>query len=128
VTPHSIFLRVGCALPDSVDPLREPFCEDWAHVVRLDAASLDGMIRRAGWHFMWASRSCSRQGYGWTEERASRRALDRALRGIAGRFNAAEFNSLRVMRFLGFYIANATMEARQIQQNTSLDLVEENLG
>jgi hypothetical protein len=32
------------------------------------------------------------------------------------------------MRFLGFYIANATMEARQIQQNTSLDLVEENLG
>ena len=127
MTPHSIFFRAGCTLPDSVDPLREPFCDDWAHAVRLDAATLDGMIRRAGWHFMWVSRSCSRRGYGWTEEMATQRALDRALRGIARRFNAAEFDSLRVMRFLGFYIANATMEARQIQQNTSLDMVEENL-
>jgi hypothetical protein len=85
------------------------------------------MIRRAGWHFMWVSRSCSRRGYGATEETATQRALDRALKGIAERFNAAEFNSLRVMRFPGFYIANATVEARQIQQNTSLDSVEESL-
>jgi hypothetical protein len=127
VTPHSVFLRVGCALPDSVDPLREAFCDDWAHVLRLDSASLDGMIRRAGWHFMWVSRSCSRRGCGWTEETAIRQALDRALRGIAGRFNAAEFNSVRLMRFLGFYIANATVEARQIQKNTSLDSIEESL-
>ena len=127
MTPHSIFLRVGCALPDSVAPLREPFCDDWAHVVRIDAASLDRMIRRAGWHFMWVSRSCSRRGYGWTEETATQRALDRALKGIAERFNAAEFNSLRIMRFPAFDIANATVEARQIQQNTSLDSVEENL-
>ena len=127
MTTHSIFLRAGCTLPDNVDPFREAFCDDWAHVVRIDAATLDGMIRRAGWHFMWVSRSCSRRGYGWTEETATQRALDRALRGIARRFNAAEFDSLRVMRFLGFYIANATMEARQIQQNTSLDTVEENL-
>ena len=127
MTSHSVFLRADCTLPDSVDPLREPFCDDWAHAVRLDAATLDGMIRRAGWHFMWVSRSCSRRGYGWTEETATQRALDRALRGIAGRFNAAEFDSLRIRRFLGIYIANATMEARQIQQNTSLDFVEEKL-
>jgi len=76
---------------------------------------------------MWVSRSCSRRGYGWTEETATQRALDRALKGIAERFNAAEFDSLRVTRLLGFYIANVTMEARQIQQNTSLDIEEENL-
>lgn len=127
MTLHSIFLRADCALPDSVDPLRQPFCDDWAHIVRIDSASLDGMIRRAGWHFMWVSRSCSRRGYGWTEETATQKALDRALKGIARRFNAAEFDSLHVRRFLGFYIANATMEARQIQQNTSLDFVEERL-
>jgi hypothetical protein len=127
VTPHSIFLRYGCALPDNVDPLKEPFCDDWAHVVRIDATSLDGMIRRAGWHFMWVSKSCSRRGYGLTEETATQRALDRSLKGIAKRFNAAEFDSRRLMRFLGFYIANATVEARQIQQNTALDIDEENL-
>jgi hypothetical protein len=125
VTPHSIFLRVGCTLPDSVDPLREPCSDGWAHVVKIEAASLDVMIRRAGWHFMWVRDSCSRRGYGLTEETATQRALDRSLRGIATRFNAAEFDSLRVVRFPGFYVASATMEARQIQQDTSLDFVEE---
>ena len=122
-----MFLRADCALPDSVDPLTERFCDEWAHVVRIDSASLDGMIRRAGWHFMWVSRSCSRRGFGRTKEMATRRALDRALRGIPARFNAAEFDSIRISHFLGFYIANATIEARQIQQHTSLDFVEENL-
>jgi acetolactate synthase regulatory subunit len=51
--------------------------------------------------------------------------LARALRGINKRFNAAEFDSLRISRFPGFYVASVTMEARQIQQNTSLDVVVE---
>jgi hypothetical protein len=83
------------------------------------------MIRRAGWHFIWVQGSCSRRGSGSTEEKATHRALARALRGLASRFNAAEFDSLRIMRFPGLYIANVTMEARQIQQNTSLDIADE---
>ncbi len=74
---------------------------------------------------MWVQGSCSRRGYGLTEESAIHRALARSLRGITKRFNAAEFDSLRITRFPGFYIANVTMEARQIQQNTSLDVVDE---
>jgi hypothetical protein len=122
---HSIFLRSGCTLPDRVDPLRERFCDNWAHVEKIEASNFDVMIRRAGWHFMWVQGSCSRQGCGRTEELAIHRALARALRGINKRFNAAEFDSLRISRFPGFYIANVTMEARQIQQNTSLDVVVE---
>ena len=74
---------------------------------------------------MWVQGSCSRRGYGRTEESATHRALARSLRGIARRFNAAEFDSLRITRFPGFYIADVTMEARQIQQNTSLDIADE---
>lgn len=122
---HSIFLRSECNLPDRVDPLREPFCDKWAHVEKIEASDFDVMIRRAGWHFMWVLGSCSRRGYGSTEEKATRRALARALRGLARRFNAAEFDSLRIMRFPGLYVANVTMEARQIQQNTSLDIADE---
>jgi len=122
---HSIFLRSGCTLPDRVDPLREPFCDNWAHVEKIEASDFDVMIRKAGWHFMWVQGSCSRQGFGLTEEDAIHRALARALRGINRRFNAAEFDCLRISRFPGFYIANVTMEARQIQQNTSLDIVVE---
>lgn len=79
------------------------------------------MIRKAGWHFIWVQGSCKRRGYGLTEDSAIHDALARALRGIALRFNAAEFDSLRITHFPGFFIANVTMEARQIQQNTSLD-------
>ena len=74
---------------------------------------------------MWVQGSCSRRGYGRTEESAIHRALARSLSGIARRFNAAEFDSLRILRFPGFFVANVTMEARQIQQNTSLDAVAE---
>jgi hypothetical protein len=122
---HSIFLRSGCTLPDRVDPRREPFCDNWAHVEKIEASDFDVMIRRAGWHFMWVQGSCSRQGYGRTEENAIHQALARALRGINKRFNAAEFDSLRISRFPGFCVASVTMEARQIQQNTSLDVVVE---
>lgn len=122
---HSIFLRTRCILPDRVNPLKESFCGSWDQVERIEASDFDVMIRRAGWHFMWVQGSCSRRAYGSTEEKATHRALARALRGIAGRFNAAEFGSLRITRFPGFYIANVTMEARQIQQNTSLDIVDD---
>jgi len=122
---HSIFLRSGCSLPDRVNPPREPFGENWAHVEKIEASAFDVMIRKCGWHFMWVRKSCSRNGCGLTEQNAIDRALARALRGINKRFNAAEFDSLRVSRFPGFYIANVTMEARQIQQNTSLDIVDE---
>jgi len=122
---HSIFLRSGCILPDRVDPARESFCDNWARVKRIEASSLDVMIRQAGWHFMWVQGSCSRRGYGRTEEIATDQALTRALGGITRRFNAAEFDSLRIARFPGFYIASVTVQARQIQQNTSLDVADE---
>jgi hypothetical protein len=120
---RSIFLRSGCTLPNRVDPRREPFCDNWAHVEKVEASDFDVMIRKAGWHFMWVQGSCSRQGFGLTEENAIHRALASALKGINKRFNAAEFGSLRILRFPGFYVAHVTMEARQIQQNTSLDVV-----
>jgi hypothetical protein len=118
---HSIFLRSGCILPDRVNPPRKPFCDNWAQVESIEASAFDVMIRKACWHFMWVQGSCSRRGYGLTEESAIHQALSRALKGITRRFNAAEFDSLRITHLSGFYIANVTMEARQIQQNTSLD-------
>ena len=123
---HSIFLRGGCQLPDRVDPPTEPFSDNWSHVERIEASTFDVLIRRAGWHFMWIQTSCSRWGYGSTEKKATHRALASALRGIPRRFNAAEFDCLRIRRFAGLYFATVTMEARQIQQNTSLDRADEN--
>lgn len=125
MTQHSIFLRSGCILPDHLDLLREPFGESWTHIEEIESPAFDAMIRRAGWHFMWIQGPCSRRGFGLTEERAIHRALARALKSVARRFNAAEFDSLQITKCPGFYIANVTMEPRQIQQNTSLDVAYE---
>ena len=125
MTWHSVFLRSGCILPDRVDPLRVPFGENWTQIEKIEAPAFDAMIRRAGWHFIWVQGACSRRGFGATEEVATHKALARALNGVAKRFNAAEFDSLRITRYLGFYVANVTMQARKIQQHTSLDAFED---
>jgi hypothetical protein len=98
---------------------------NWTHVENIQATDLDVLIRRAGWHFVSVRSSCTRRAYGLTEESAIQRVLARALRGVGSRFNAAEFDSLQIMRLPGIYIANVSIEARQIQQNTSLDVVEQ---
>ncbi|MGA2205493.1 MAG: hypothetical protein ABSG10_02060 [Terracidiphilus sp.] len=122
--PHSVFLRKECVLPDRLDPLREPVGENWTLVEEITAPVFDTMIRQMGWHFEWVDRPCRRRGFGLTEEDAARRALARALRGVARRFNAAEFVSVQATRHPGFYIANVTLQPRQIQQYTWLEIAE----
>jgi hypothetical protein len=122
---HSVFLRKGCILPKRLDPLREPVGDDWMRVEEIPASIFDTMIRQAGWHFMWILRPSARRGFGITQDAATGRALIRALRGVATRFNAAELDSIRVAKYPGFYIANVTLQSRQIQEHTSLDHVDE---
>jgi hypothetical protein len=81
----------------------------------------DTMVRQAGWHFMWLQGASSRRGFGATQDAAMGRALVRALGGISRRFNAAELDSVRVKKYLGFYIANVTVQPRHIQENASLE-------
>ncbi len=122
---HSVFLRKGCTLPERLDPLREPFGENWMLVEEITSAVFDTMIRQAGWHFMWMQGSSSRRGFGLTQKLATDRALARALKGVKRRFNAAELDSVQIAAYFGFQIANVTVQPRQIQQHTSLDIVDE---
>jgi hypothetical protein len=122
---HSVFLRSSCVLPHSLDPLREPFGENWTHVEEIAAPDLDRMIRQAGWHFIMVSGAFFRRGFARTQEEAIHRALARALKAVARRCNAAEFNSVQVTEFAGFHIANVIVQPRQIRQYTSLDVSDE---
>ena len=119
---HSVFLRSGCVLPDRLDPCRQPIGEGWSVVEEIPALVFDTMIRQAGWHFMWLHETCSRRGFGLTEEAAIRRALSRALNGVSKRFNAAELDSVQVTQYPGFQIANVTVQTLQIQRHASLKI------
>jgi hypothetical protein len=105
-----------------MDPLREPCGENWTIVEEITARVLDTMIRQRGWHFMWIQGSCSRRGIGRKRNEATQRALERALKGLSRRFNAAELESVRSSKVLGFHIVMVTLQPRRIQQYTSLDI------
>ncbi len=64
----------------------------------------------------------TRKGFGLTEEGAVQRALARALRAVAGRFNAAELIAVQARKYPGFYMAKITLQPRQIQQYTWLEI------
>jgi hypothetical protein len=124
VKRHSVLLRKGCVLPDRLDPVREPFGNNWMLVEEIMASVFDTMIRQAGWHSMWMRSPCSRRGFGLTPERATHRAVVRALNAVPRHFNAAELDSVQVVKYPGFSVANATLHPREIQQYTSLDIVD----
>jgi hypothetical protein len=125
VNLHSVFLRNECALPKRLDPLRTPIGNHWMRVEEIPASVFDTVIRQAGWHFMWVVNPCVRRGFGVTREAATTHALIRALRSVASQFNAAELDPITVAKYPGFYIANVTLQSRQIREYTSLDHVDE---
>ncbi|MFZ1939997.1 MAG: hypothetical protein WAU67_12925 [Terracidiphilus sp.] len=118
---NTIFLRDGCILPSQFTLRQQPFSKGWAEAIGTVATEVDVAIRRVGWHFMWLSDSYSSQAFGRTAETAIHRALARTLPAVRGRFNAAELDSVRLRNFAGFHNARVTVNARQIQQQASLN-------
>lgn len=122
MTPHSVFLRKKCILPQRLDPLTEPVGEHWTRVEEIPAPVFETMIRQQGWHFMPVDKPRARKAFGLTQEGAIRRALVCALRHVAGRFNAAELTAVQTGNYPGFYIAKVTLQPRQLQHHTWLEI------
>jgi hypothetical protein len=122
LNPHSVFLRKGCVLPDRLDPLKKLVSEDWNVVEEITAPVLDTMIRRMGWHFLCMLRPFRRNGFGLTEADAAERALAGGLKRVARKYNAAELVSVQTKRYLGVHVAVVTLQPRQVQQFTSLEI------
>lgn len=120
--PHVVFLRTECLLPEGLELAQKHFSEEWMSVEETTSAALDLKVRSAGWNFIWLKEVCSRLAVAQTETVAVTRAIARALKTIKSGFNAAEFDSLRVLRFPGFRVAKVTLRARQIQQDPLLSM------
>jgi hypothetical protein len=117
-----MFLRNACLLPDGLDLAPKRFSVAWMSVEETTSVELDAKVRSAGWNFIWLRHVCSRFAVAQTETVAVAKAIERALKTIKHGFNAAEFDSLKVLRFPGFRVATVTLHARQIQQDPLLSL------
>jgi len=120
-----VFLRKDCVLPERMDLLSEPVGDRWTLVAEITAPVLDTMIRQMGWHFEWVDGPCRGKGFRLNAEDATRRALVGALNRVAGRFNAAELIDFQLKKILGFHIARVTVQPRQIQQFTWLEIAQD---
>jgi hypothetical protein len=120
-----MFLRMECILPDGFDLRQEQFCEAWMSVEDMMSTALDARVRNAGWHFMWLEDAYSSSCIGLTEASAGAKAITHALNQVTSRFNAAELDSLKVSKYLGFVAVTATLHARQIQEQAYLSLIDE---
>ena len=118
---HSIFLRDLCILPNGLDVELRQFCEGWK-AAEETAVNIDLAVRRAGWHFVWLQDSYSDWAYGRTQEGAIHRSVVGALKKVAGQFNASELESFKGSRYPGFHLVKATVRARQIQRQTSMEM------
>jgi hypothetical protein len=121
VNLHSVFLRLNCVLPDSVDIGRHAFGKRWSRVEGLSSLDLDVIIRHAGWHYIWLTGDNSCRSWSRTSEVAIDKALTRALTAVPHDCNAAEIDSIKMATFAGFWIANVTLQGRRIQQSTFLE-------
>jgi len=121
MTPHTIFLRKECTLPEHIYLQQEAVSDSWTQVTEIGASALDGIIRQAGWHFMCVQGFSSHTSVGSTHDGAIQKALICALKGIASRFNAAELESIHMSKYPGFHIAKVVLQPRKIQHHTALD-------
>ncbi|HXF13971.1 MAG TPA: hypothetical protein VN517_12515 [Terriglobales bacterium] len=122
--PHTIFLRAGGALPDEINLTQEQFCRTWTFIEDTTPAVLDEKIRAAGWYFMWLADTSSCSGVSSTATSATDKAIRGALKRIQKRFNAAELESIKLSKYLGFQVARVTLHARHIQQSAILGLID----
>ncbi|MGB8029181.1 MAG: hypothetical protein WCF30_05895 [Terracidiphilus sp.] len=120
--PLSVFLRKTCVLPEPLDPWTEPVGEHWTHVEEITVPVFETMIRQKGWHFMPVDNLCTRKGFGLTEDAAVQRALLRTLNRVAERFNSAELIAVHAAKYPGFYVASVTLQPRQLQHHTWLEI------
>lgn len=125
MSPHSVYLRRNCRLPDQLDPLTQPFGDSWTLIEEITAPVFETMIRRLDWHFLCVLRPYRRRAFGLTQADAAQRALVRALNRLDRHYNAAELVSVHTAKFPGFHFAKVILQPRVIQQFTPLEITAE---
>lgn len=128
MTPHSVYLRTACTLPNRFRLAQDKFDENWLLARDVSAATFDSSLRHAGWHFIAIAGTFRKIGFGLTEKAAIRRTLALAFKYIRRRYNAAEVESVSVMSVLGLRVATVEFHARHIQQQIVLENVDEKSG
>jgi len=120
----TILIKEGTLLPEVLRFESEPCALGWRLVKNLDGYGLGRKIREAGWTFSRRAGEIGATVFGLDEQKTLRRAVEQILANL----EAAEFNSLEIMRvaseaskrFLGVRYVTVSAQSRDIHESAPL--------
>ena len=124
IKPGTILIKEGTLLPEAVRFESESCAPGWRLVQNLDGYELGRKVQDAGWTFFWLAGEIGATVFGFDELKTLRRAVEQILANL----EAAEFNSLEIMRvaseaskrFLGVRCVTVSAQSRDIHESAPL--------
>jgi hypothetical protein len=120
----NIFVREGTPLPEALQLESEPYLPGWRLVKNLAARGLERKLRQAGWNFFCLAGYSHVSVFGFDEEKAVQRAVERILANrTLKRFNVLEITRVSSgvsKRFLGVCYVTLCAQSRHIQESVFL--------
>ena len=117
----TILIEEGTPLPESLRFESEPYSNGWRLVKDLNGYDLDQKTTKAGWNFFYMAVEIKATVFGFDEEKALRRAVERILTNLKSeKFNCLEITQVAAKSFLGLPYVTVSAHPRHIQESVVL--------
>jgi hypothetical protein len=117
----TILIEEGTPLPESLRFESEPYSNGWRLVKNLNGYELDQKTTKAGWNFFYMAVEIKATVFGFDEEKALRRAVERILTNLKSeKFNCLEITQVAAKSFLGLPYVTVSAHPRHIQESVVL--------
>ena len=114
----TILIERDASMPESLRLEGNSFSSSWKSVSNLDLNELDTAINKAGWTFFFMAGEIKITAFGFDQERAVRRAVNRVISNVEShKCNCVEITEVSPKSFLGMPYVNVTAHSRHIQQS-----------
>ena len=120
VKTGTILIERDATMPESLRLEGNSFSSGWRSVSNLDLNGLDTAINKAGWTFFFMAGEIKISAFGFDQERAVRRAVNRVITNAEShKCNCVEITEVSAKSFLGMPYVNVTAHSRHIQESPS---------
>lgn len=114
----TILMKKGALMPESVRLEGELYSSGWTFISNHDLDALELAINKAGWTFFFMAGEIKISAFGFSTEKAVRRAVERVITNVEShKCNCLEITQVSPKTFLGIPYVHVRAHARHIQKN-----------
>jgi hypothetical protein len=117
----TILIEEGTPLPESLRFESESNSNGWRLVKNLNGYELDQKTTKAGWNLFYMAVEIKATAFGFDEEKALRKAVNRVLTRLKSeKFNCLEITQVAAKSFLGLPYMTVSAHPRHVQESVFL--------